>query len=91
MCIDYRDLHKIVQQNVFSEHGLKIKWKKCKFLQPEVVCRIKNGCISPDDKKCAAIQNYPTPDNLKKLQSFLGLTGYFRKFVQTAKLFKKNR
>ena len=68
-----------------ERNGLKFKWKKCKFLQKEVVylgLLIKNGCISPDVEKCEAIRRFPVPENIKKLQSFLGLTGYFRKFVK---------
>ena len=32
--------------------------------------------------KVEAVQNFPTPTTKKNVRSFLGLTGYYRKFVQ---------
>lgn len=40
-------------------------------------------------KKIEAIQKYPEPKNLKELRAFLGLSGYYRRFVKNyAKLAK---
>ena len=33
-------------------------------------------------KKTTAIKHYPSPKNVKKLQQFLGLVSYFRKFIK---------
>ena len=44
---------------------------------------IENGSICPLVEKTLALQNFPEPQNAKDTQSFLGLTGYFRKFISS--------
>lgn len=38
--------------------------------------------ISTDPSKIKAVADWPSPTNIKHLRSFLGLVGYYRKFVQ---------
>ncbi|XP_024877102.1 uncharacterized protein LOC112457984, partial [Temnothorax curvispinosus] len=69
---------------VAAENGLVINWKKCKFLEREVEFLghiVGGGCVRPSNEKIKAVQKFPRPKGRKDLQSFLGLTGYFRKFV----------
>ncbi|XP_076642233.1 uncharacterized protein LOC143353023 [Halictus rubicundus] len=67
-----------------SEYGLRINWEKCQFIQTRIEYLgyiIENGTIRPSDHKTSAVMKFPKPSNVKSVQSFLGLTGYFRKFI----------
>ncbi|GBN16909.1 Retrovirus-related Pol polyprotein from transposon 297 [Araneus ventricosus] len=69
---------------VASEYGLEINFKKCQFLKRKIEFLgyvIEEDTIHPSPSKTTAVQNFPQPQNNKQMQSFLSLTGYFRKFV----------
>jgi len=38
--------------------------------------------VEPVQAKVEAIQQWPIPKNLKALRGFLGLTGFYRRFIQ---------
>ncbi|GIY83445.1 retrovirus-related Pol polyprotein from transposon 297, partial [Caerostris extrusa] len=42
---------------------------------------VENGTIRPSPAKTIAVKRFPVPTNVKRIQSFLGLTSYFRKFI----------
>ncbi|GFT24632.1 transposon Tf2-11 polyprotein [Trichonephila clavipes] len=61
-----------------------MKFKKCQFLRRKVEFLdhvVENGTISPSIAKTIAVKKFPVPTTVKQVQSFLGLTGYFRKFI----------
>lgn len=67
-----------------SDHGLNVRWNKCCFLQRRIEYLghiIEDGSLRPSKQKTLAVMNFPVPANVKQVQSFLGLTGYFRKFI----------
>lgn len=67
-----------------AEHGLDIKWSKRQFLNRAIDYlgyRIQNNTVSPSETKLAAMRQFPMPKTVKAVQSFLELTGYFRRFV----------
>ena len=42
---------------------------------------IENGKISPSETKVDVVMSFLQPKSVKQLQNFLGLSGYFRKFI----------
>lgn len=67
-----------------SECGLLLNWEKCRFLQEEVEYlgyKVKRGRIRPSENKTNAVMRFPEPTNVKQVQGFLSLKGYFRKFI----------
>ena len=44
---------------------------------------VEEGKIYPSQEKVKAVIDYPEPKEVKDIQSFLGLTGYFRKFISS--------
>lgn len=38
--------------------------------------------VSTDQKNIVVVQEWPVPNNLKQLIGFLGLAGYYRKFIR---------
>lgn len=42
---------------------------------------IEDGNISPSEEKTNAVKHFPKPTDVRSLQSFLGLTGFFRKYI----------
>ena len=67
------------------EANLKLKPTKCFLMRDEVEYlghRVTTHGISPGEPKVKAIQHWPRPRSIDEVRSFLGLTGYYRKFVK---------
>lgn len=70
--------------DVAASFNLKIKWKKCKFLEKRIEFlgnEIENGTIRSSPSKTKDINKYNVPRNAKEVQRFLGFAGNFRKFI----------
>ncbi|KAG5893651.1 hypothetical protein JTB14_028806 [Gonioctena quinquepunctata] len=77
---------------VAKDYGLDIKKKKCQLLKTKIEFLgfiIDDGRVQPSNDKTLAIKNHPQPTTLKQIQSFLGLTGYFRKFISSYSVIAK--
>ena len=71
--------------DVLSKHNLKINLKKCSFFQTSVDFlghKVGSQGIKPLFDKVQAIKDFSRPRNPKEVSSFLGLVGYYRKFIK---------
>ncbi len=65
--------------------GLKVKLEKCRFLQEKVIYlghQIDSQGLRTVQSKVDVVKQFPQPTSVEKVRSFLGLTGYYRKFIQ---------
>ena len=75
---------RIVLQTL-REHQLYAKLSKCQFWLDRVAFLghvILVEGVSVDPKKIEAVVNWKPPKNVSEVRSFLGLAGYYRKFVE---------
>ena len=66
------------------EVGLKLKMEKCSFLKKHIqyLGHIVSGDgIKPVPEKLSSIQRMPCSYTPKEVKQFLGLVGYYRKFI----------
>jgi hypothetical protein len=79
-------LHHVDQVlRLLSQHQLFLKQSKCSFGASEVEYLghlVGKDGIRVDPRKIEAMQDWPHPKTLKSLRGFLGLTGYYRKFIK---------
>ena len=67
-----------------KQHNLKVQLNKSEFFSKNIAFLghvITPEGIKPNPDKIKAIQNYPMPSTAKEIKSFLGLVGYYRKFI----------
>ncbi len=67
------------------EYGLKLSLDKCKLFQTEVRYLghiVSREGVKTDPEKIRALKTWPRPQNLKELKSFLGFSGYYRRFIK---------
>ena len=65
--------------------GLKLKPGKCCFAQAVVKFLghiVSADGVATDPEKLRRVQEWPQPKNVSDLRAFLGLTGYYRRFIE---------
>jgi len=68
-----------------ADHRLCAKLKKCAFWMEKVHFLghvISTEGILVDPAKVAIVVDWPKPTNITEIRSFLGMAGYYRRFVQ---------
>ena len=69
---------------LLEQHQLYANAKKCVIGQTQVAYLshiVSRASVAVDAEKVRAMQEWSKPQNLKELQGFLGLTGYYRRFI----------
>jgi hypothetical protein len=70
----------------------QIKLSKCSFAQNQLTYLghvISASGVATDPAKIQAVANWSSPTSIKDLRSFLGLAGYYRRFVRNFGLLAK--
>lgn len=71
--------------NTLRASNLKIQFDKCRFaeLTTKFLGHVVTGDgIKPDPSKIEAISKMQAPTSIKLIKQFLGITGYYRKFMR---------
>jgi len=82
------EYHLIVLKKVFKllvENKLNLRIDKCKFIFTEIEYLgylVTSEGIRPTTRGIEAVSNFPIPQSVRGVRSFLGLCSYFRKFIE---------
>jgi hypothetical protein len=81
---EYEEHLRIVLQKL-REHRLYAKLSKCEFWMKQVTFLghiISKGGISVDPSKIQDVLGWNAPTSVGDIQSFLGLAGYYQRFIE---------
>lgn len=70
---------------ILQDNQLYVKLSKCSFAQTELEYLghiISGKGVQTDPTKISAVQSWPRPTCARDIRGFLGLTGYYRKFIK---------
>lgn len=77
--------HLRIVLSILRQNQLYAKLSKCDFWLKEVAFLghvINEKGVMVDPQKIEAVANWKQPQNVKEVRSFLGLAGYYRRFVE---------
>lgn len=70
---------------LLEKHQFFAKYSKCEFGVNQIAYLghvVSAEGVAADESKLVAIQNWAAPRSITQLRGFLGLTGYYRRFVR---------
>lgn len=70
---------------ILSDNQLLAKRSKCAFGERQVEYLrhvISIAGVPTDQKRTEVVHSWPTPQSFKELRGFLGLAGYYRKYIR---------
>lgn len=80
--------HLEILEDVFGrirEAGMKLKPRKCRLARDEVIFlghKVSKEGIQPDPGNLIKVRDWPLPKKPEQLKSFLGLCGYYARFLE---------
>lgn len=85
-------LHIQLVLDLLLQHQFKVNLAKCSFAHQQLKYLghvLSPNDVSTDPSKIVDVKNWPSPTSVKDLRSFLGLAGYYRRFVKDFGLIAK--
>lgn len=70
---------------LFRKSRLTLRLKKCFFFQGQINYlghEINCEGVRPDVNKIKAVEKFPVPKSVREVRQFMGLTSYFRKYIE---------
>ncbi|GBG86703.1 hypothetical protein CBR_g41767 [Chara braunii] len=77
--------HLKIVLGLLRQHQYKVNLDKCEFGRTKILYlghEISADGLRPEDAKVASICDWPKPQTVTEVRSFLGMTGYYRPFVK---------
>ncbi|KAJ8359229.1 hypothetical protein SKAU_G00157540 [Synaphobranchus kaupii] len=84
--VEQREVRRSEISGMKVEHGLKLQLQKWLFLKKEIKCLghvIGPRGVATDPEKTTAVREWPQPETVRQVRTFLGFEGYYQHFIPT--------